>query len=77
MCVPFHLPPNKAKVIQVIWVSAMRGDGSEQNPERSIDLYFSLDGQLFACFNPINGPADSFNVPDSSACKCDPIKEAA
>lgn len=60
MSVECHLPPDKAEVIQVIAVDGMRGDGSPENPERLISLYFSLDGRLLACYDPINGPPDAF-----------------
>ncbi len=59
MSVERHLPPTAARV-SLIWVSAMRGDGSPGNPERSINLYFNDDGVLMACYDPINGPPDSF-----------------
>jgi hypothetical protein len=38
----------------------MRGDGSHGNPERLIELYFARNGDLLACYDPINGPPDSF-----------------
>ncbi|RJX81271.1 hypothetical protein [Pseudomonas sp. LS-2] len=60
MSVPFHVPPSKAELIQVIHVAASRGDGSSANPERIIDLYFSPTGELLACNDPLNGPPDSF-----------------
>ncbi|MBW7896540.1 MAG: hypothetical protein H3C27_15640 [Opitutaceae bacterium] len=41
-------------------MSAMRGDGSVGNPERLIELYFARDGDLLACYDPINGPPDAF-----------------
>lgn len=60
MSVPCHLPPVRAAVVEVIHVSAMRGDGSAGNPERLIELYFARDGELLACYDPINGPPDAF-----------------
>ena len=47
-------------MIQVIFVPCHRGDGSLENPERVINQYFSLDGELLACYDEINGPPDSF-----------------
>ncbi|MEX3690793.1 hypothetical protein AB3X91_11890 [Paraburkholderia sp. BR14263] len=44
----------------MIALSAARGDGSEGNPERTINLYFSLDGRMLACYDPLNGPPDGF-----------------
>lgn len=62
MPIPCHMPPDRAAVIQVIHVSAMRGDGSAQNPERMIQLYFSLEGDLLACFDPLNGAPDAYRA---------------
>ncbi|WP_449106706.1 hypothetical protein [Pseudomonas mohnii] len=61
MAIDCHLPPSAARV-SLIWVSAMRGDGSPSNPERLINLYFSDSGELLACHDPLNGPPDSFNA---------------
>lgn len=61
MPVAMHIPPSNARLIQVIHVAASRGDGSERNPERIIDLYFRPDGTLLACYDPLNGPPDSFH----------------
>jgi hypothetical protein len=60
MSVPMHLPPSRAAVVEVIHVPAMRGDGTAANPERLINLYFSLSGDLLACYDPQNGPPDSY-----------------
>lgn len=54
------MPTHLAKVIEVVFVHALRGDGSKENPERFINLYFSRDGDLLACHDPQNGPPDSF-----------------
>ncbi|HLA34304.1 MAG TPA: hypothetical protein VJ001_05485 [Rhodocyclaceae bacterium] len=62
MSIDMHVSPVKAQVVQVIFVDAMRGDGSPENPERMIYMYFSLDGQLLACYDPLNGPPDGFIV---------------
>jgi len=61
MAIDCHLPPSAARV-SLIWVSAMRGDGSPSNPERLINLYFNDSGELLACYDPLNGPPDSFNA---------------
>lgn len=42
----------------------MRGDGSLENPERLINLYFNDDGVLMACFDPLNGATDSYHAGD-------------
>lgn len=60
MSVERHLPPTDAAVIQVISFSSMRGDGSPENPERMANYYYSLDGRLLACYDPINGEPDAF-----------------
>lgn len=54
------MPPHTARVVELIFVPAMRGDGSPGNPERVINLYFSKEGELMACYDPQNGPPDSF-----------------
>lgn len=48
--------------MEVIHVAASRGDGSTENPERIIDLYFRPTGELLACYDPLNGPPDAFHV---------------
>ena len=58
MPVPMHLEPDRAKVIEVIAVDGFAGDGSDNNPVRMIDLYFSLDGRLLAQHDPLNDPED-------------------
>ena len=59
---PCHIPPSSARIVELIHVSSMRGDGSQENPERSIELYFSKEGELLACYDPLNGLPDSFVV---------------
>jgi len=51
----------------LIHVPAHRGDGSEANPERIINLYFTKGGELVACYDPLNGPLDGFLAADKSA----------
>ncbi|MFK3907914.1 hypothetical protein [Pseudomonas fulva] len=70
MSIECHLPP-KAKRVSLIWVSAMRGDGTPGNPERLINLYFNDDGVLMACFDPLNGPADVFHAGACSGMNAD------
>lgn len=55
-----HLPPYKARVIEVVFVDAHFGDGSPQNPERLVHMYFSREGALLACHDPDLGPPDAF-----------------
>lgn len=54
--------PVSAKVIDVIYLDASRGDGSAENPERMILLYYSLDGRLLACCDP------DIDFPDDDEC---------
>jgi len=67
MPVPCHLPPARAEIVELIHVPAHRGDGSEANPERIINLYFTKGGELVACYDPLNGPLDGFLAADKSA----------
>lgn len=60
MPVPAHSPPHTARVVELIFVPAMRGDGSEGDPERMINLYFSKEGELIACYDPLYGPPDGY-----------------
>lgn len=69
MSIECHFPPIRAQVIHVIHVPAMRGNGSKEDPERLIHLYFSLDGELLSCHDELNGPPDSYIVPDTSTSK--------
>jgi len=62
MSVPMHLCPT-AKRVQLIFVAAMRGDGSKGNPERTVHYYFSDEGELMACYDPINGEPDAYHIP--------------
>jgi hypothetical protein len=59
--IPQHIPPTTVKRISVIFVEALRGtEGSKENPLRSIHLYYDDNGQVLACYDPINGEPDSF-----------------
>lgn len=60
MSVPAHNPPHTARVVELIFVPAFRGDGSEGDPERMINLYFSKEGELLACYDPLYGPPDGY-----------------
>jgi|WetSurMetagenome_2_1015567.scaffolds.fasta_scaffold572623_2 hypothetical protein len=60
MGIKMHLPPIKVKRIQVIFVAALRGDGSKENPERTANFYYDDNGELLACYDPINGDPDTF-----------------
>lgn len=44
---------NSAKVIQVIESHVKRGNGTEDNPSRIITLYWSLNGELLAVYDPL------------------------
>lgn len=62
MPVHCNVEPMSVCVIQVVHVSAARGDGSPENPERSVEFYYSLDGRILASHDHENGPPDSFVV---------------
>jgi hypothetical protein len=54
-----HIPP-RVQRIEVMVVTCRRGDGSVRSPERVVQMYYSMDGELLACYDPINGPPDYF-----------------
>lgn len=60
-----HLPPLTVKRVSLIFVAVTRGDGTPENPERTAFFYYDDDGELMACYDPINGPPDSFLVPNT------------
>ena len=60
MSIPMHLTPLTVKRVSLIYVAVMRGDGTEQNPERVAHHYYSDAGELMACYDSINGEPDSF-----------------
>ncbi|NTV11079.1 MAG: hypothetical protein HGA47_09940 [Zoogloea sp.] len=72
-----HLPPERATVIEVVYLSAFRGDGSKANPERLIHLYFNpSNGEILACYDPMNGPPDSYvGSPQAPKCPFFKLKE--
>lgn len=58
-----HVLPEVRRV-ETLQITAQRGaEGNPKNPLRWVWLYYSLDGELLACYDPINGPADAFNAP--------------
>lgn len=63
MAIECHLPPMRAEVVQVIYFTASRGSGTTEDPVRLANYYFSLEGELLACYDPINGSPDSYLVP--------------
>lgn len=46
----------KAKVVQVILVETLIGKGSEEDPLRVVNEYWSLDGDLLAVTDPPEHP---------------------
>lgn len=40
--------PSRVEVVEVIFVSTDRGDGTSENPHRSVCQYWSKDGRLLA-----------------------------
>ena len=63
MSVPMHSTPLMVERVSLIFVAARRGDGSPSNPERTAFFYYSDDGELMACYDPINGAPDAFFSP--------------
>lgn len=59
MNIPFRSDP-LARVIPVIHVrtDVIDGSGAPVAPLRFINMYFSLDGVLLACYNESIGPPD-------------------
>ena len=62
MSVPMHINPLMVKRVKLIYVAAARGDDTKENPTRVAHYYYSDEGELLACYDPINGPPDSFIV---------------
>jgi hypothetical protein len=52
------------KRVKLIYVAAMRGDDTPENPTRLAHYYYSDDGKLVACHDPINGAPDAFLGPN-------------
>ena len=42
-----------AKIISVIRITSVTGTGTEENPNRVITQYWSLDGELLATVDPV------------------------
>ncbi|WP_186178014.1 hypothetical protein [Burkholderia gladioli] len=47
--------PLCVKVVEVIYVEAVRGNGTPESPDRLAHFYYSKEGVLLACHDPING----------------------
>lgn len=62
MSIKCHLLPLTVRIAEVIHVNAARGDGTPENPTRSVNVYYSKEGEMLACFDPLNGPPDSFET---------------
>lgn len=48
--------PDSVKIIQVIVVIGVRGEGTNKNPVRHVTQYWSLDGQFLAEANHLQDP---------------------
>lgn len=44
---------NEAKVVKVIEVKSLAGDGTKEHPNYEVTEYYSFDGELLARHNPI------------------------
>lgn len=47
------------QVVEVFYVFAQRGNGTPGDPHRNVHLYYSKQGDLLACYDPINGAPDA------------------
>ena len=65
MSVSMHIGPLSVSRVQLICVVAMRGDGSDANPVRSVNYYYSAGGELMACYNPLMGEPDAYSMKDA------------
>lgn len=73
----FHLLPEVRRV-ETLQLTVQRGaEGNPKNPLRWVWLYYGLDGQLLACYDPINGPPDAFNSPAAPATPAESEYERA
>lgn len=54
--------PSRVEVVEVIFVSTDRGDGSPENPHRSVSQYWSKDGRLLADSDSL------FHCPEAASC---------
>ena len=49
---PYSFKNTTAKIIELIHVTELWGDGTENDEYRSVDLFFSKDGSLLAIQDP-------------------------
>ena len=54
-----HLEPLTVKRVSLIFVAALLGSGTKEDPERTAFFYYNDDGEMMACYDPIFGPPDS------------------
>lgn len=47
------------QIVEVIYIFAQRGNGTPGDPHRNVHLYYSKQGDLLACYDPINGEPDA------------------
>ena len=60
MAVPMYMSPISVRRVTLIQVMTMRGADSPENPGRMVTYYYDDNGELVACYDPINGPPDCF-----------------
>lgn len=41
-----HRPPDSVEIVKLIKIKAVRGNGSESNPVRRVELYYTLEGEF-------------------------------
>lgn len=57
----YHLP-HSVKVVSVIQVIATRGGRGPSDPPRVVHCFYSFEGELLACYDPILGSPDQQNA---------------
>jgi hypothetical protein len=70
MFTPMHINPISVKRVELILVAALRGDGSEEDPERTVYYYYSMEGELMACYDTRDPEPDVHFMPKSKCPRC-------
>ncbi len=52
---------DSAKIISVIETKALRGKGTETDPERTVTQYWGFDGKLLAEYDSVKEDKEAFN----------------
>lgn len=57
-CLSFHRLPVRVVMCELIHVTALRGNGRPEDPEREVSYYYDYKGNLMACSDLLNGKID-------------------